>query len=273
MLCPSNPVQISETYNDLLTLAPADFDPCVDQLGSPESTGIDHTLIVNPCRRITGDYTGGTPLAPLSEPRRFLVEDEVYQEFYNTNYTASWFLVRSEVFLDGSGNLKNPGAGCEVSLKARGSTRGPLTQARLDTGAITSSLVPLMGCGTATNVLDQRVGPHEAGTMVAMSFTKGPVLDPTMQPPGFAPGTSKTGSTGWWATWNNETIQDYRGFAPVHRRTCNVLFADGSIRSLTDKNEDGLVNNGFSAAAGFASDEVEVTKEELYSRWSLRARW
>jgi prepilin-type processing-associated H-X9-DG protein len=94
-----------------------------------------------------------------------------------------------------------------------------------------------------------------------------------MQPPSFAAGAPKTGPTGWWAGWNNTTIQDYRGFAAVHRGACNVLFADGSARSILDKNEDGLVNNGFSATPtnGFASDEVEVTEEELFSGWSLRA--
>ena len=121
MLCPSNPGQISEAYDDLLGLSPAGFDPCVDHVGSPPSTAPDGTSIVNPCRLIVE-----TPLAPLSEQRRQLVEGRIYREFYNTNYTASWFLVRSGALLDASGNLKSGGAGCEVSLKARGSTFGPL---------------------------------------------------------------------------------------------------------------------------------------------------
>ena len=54
-----------------------------------------------------------------------------------------------------------------------------------------------------------------------------------------------------------------------------MLFGDGSVRAIQDNNEDGLVNNGFSATPtnGFASDEVEVTGEELFSRWSLGATW
>ena len=34
MLCPSNPAQISQTYNDLLSMD-AGVDACVDRLGSP----------------------------------------------------------------------------------------------------------------------------------------------------------------------------------------------------------------------------------------------
>jgi prepilin-type N-terminal cleavage/methylation domain-containing protein/prepilin-type processing-associated H-X9-DG protein len=270
MLCPSNPGQISEAYNDLLGLDLADLDPCVDHVGSPPSTAPDGTPIVNPCRLVVE-----TPLAPLSEPRRQLVEEKIYQKFYNTNYTASWFLVRSGALLDASGNLRSDGGGCETSLKARASTFGPLTQARLDSSSIPSSLVPLLGCGLATDILSQTIGPDEAGTSVVKSFTNGPVLDLTMQPPSFPVGTSKTGPAGWWAGWNNTTMQDYRGFAPVHRGAGNVLFADGSVGALLDDNEDGLLNNGFSATptTGFASDEVEVSEEALFSRWSLRATW
>lgn len=269
MLCPSNLAQVSEAYDDLLEADPADFDPCVDHLGSPPSTALDGSPITNPCRLIAE-----APLAALSETRRELVEERIYEEFYNTNYTASWFLVRSGVLLDGSGNLTSPGAGCETSLKARGSTFGPLTQARVDSSPVPSSLVPLLGCGQTAGALSQTIGPHEAGAPVVKSFTNGPVLDPSMEPPSLAAGTSETGPAGWWATWNNTTLQDYRGFAPVHQGACNLLFADGSARAFVDKNDDGLLNNGFSAAAttGFASDEVELTEEEVFSKWSLRAR-
>ena len=41
------------------------------------------------------------------------------------------------------------------------------------------------------------------------------------------------------------TLQDYRAFSPVHKGTCNILYADGSVRTLDDLNEDGFLNNGF----------------------------
>jgi prepilin-type processing-associated H-X9-DG protein/prepilin-type N-terminal cleavage/methylation domain-containing protein len=273
MLCPSNPCKLSQTYNDLLNLPDTAFSPCVDHAGSSPVTAPDGSTITNPCREIVD-----TPLAPGDEPRRLLVEARIYGKSYNTNYTASWFLVRSGVVLDEDGNLmskEDAGAGCEVSLASRASTFGPLEVSRVDSGTASASAVPLLGDGAPGAILSRPIGPVVSGTPMAKSFTKGPVLDVTMEPPSFAAGTPRTGADGWWGTWNNSTLQDYRGFAPVHQGTCNVLFADGSVRALIEGNGrgDGLLNNGFSAGptTGFTSDRIEVTEEEIFSRWSLRA--
>ncbi len=92
-----------------------------------------------------------------------------------------------------------------------------------------------------------------------------------MQAPTFASGTPREGPKGWWAIWNRKVLQDYRQFAPVHRDTCNVLFADGGVRALTDSNGDGLLNNGFPASPqnGFSNDEAEVKSKECLSLYSL----
>ena len=52
MLCPTNPAQISATYNDLLNVDTSTFDSCVNRLGSMPRTAPDGTQIVNPCRQI-----------------------------------------------------------------------------------------------------------------------------------------------------------------------------------------------------------------------------
>lgn len=270
MLCPASPCQLSETYDDLLNLPGASFAPCVDHLGSAAVTAPDGSTVMNPCREIID-----LALAPGSEPRRVLVENRVYMKSYNTNYTASWFLVRSGAVLDGEGNLKSEPPGCNVSLGSLASTIGPLRQARVDTGGVSSSVVPLLGCGAPARILTHQIGPIVSGTALAKSFTKGPVLDLTMEAPTFAGGVPKEGPGGWWAVWNNTTLQDYRGFAPVHQGGANVLFADGSVRTLWEgkgPSKDGFLNNGFSAAAstGFATDEIELTEQEIFSGWSLR---
>jgi prepilin-type processing-associated H-X9-DG protein len=275
MLCPSNPARIAQTFNDLLAMV-WNLDTCtVDRRGSPVQIAFDGSRRVNPCRFLAeGDVAGGVP-APTGEDRRKYVEAEIFQAQYNTNYTASWFLVRGGVVLDANGNLTHRVASCVPSPLAVGSTAGPLSTAVLDSSVSPSSMVPLLGCGAAVDTLQQPIGSVEAGTPAVQPFTRGPVKTTTMNAPGI-PGDLfpvPTPRTVWGPVWT-ATLQDYRGFAPVHKNTCNLLFADGSVRAIADLNKDGQLNNGFPAdpANGFADDTVELTPEEAVSRWSLRIR-
>lgn len=268
MLCPSNVVQMTQAYNQLLSLDTSSFDSCLTRLGSEPKRAPDGTKIVNVCRAI---HTQS--LQPSSEQRRQLIEERVFEKGYNTNYTASWFLVRSGVLLDNSGNPREASRGCGTGIRSRNSTRGPLTLKQIDRARAPASIIPLLGDGAAMDSLTHPIGSRDAGEMVAASFTGGPVLRATMEAPSFASGTPRDGPKGWWAIWNREVLQDYRQFAPVHRHTCNILFADGGVRSLTDSNEDGLLNNGFPARpqSGFADDEQEVAFKDCFSLYSLEA--
>jgi prepilin-type processing-associated H-X9-DG protein len=121
--------------------------------------------------------------------------------------------------------------------------------------------------------LTHKIGSNEIGAPLVKSFTDGPVISPTMATPSFTAGTPREGpvGTGWWATWA-ATLQDYRGFAPVHRGTANILFADGSVRNFKDENKDGLLNNGFTATAAnfFVDDTIELPEEDVFSNWTLK---
>jgi prepilin-type processing-associated H-X9-DG protein len=216
------------------------------------------------------------------------VQTLIYAKGYNTNYTASWYLVRSGPNLDTSGNLAispNAPSGCKTfilpAIKDRNCSLGPLNQARLDRSA-PGSQVPLLGCGNPSGAqLGVLMGRVQPTAPTAKSFTDGPVQNSNMQPPGsFPSGTPYNGATGWWAVWAKQTLQDYRGFGAVHGggvRSCNILFADGSVRNYLDINGDGLLNNGFDpalcttgATPMFKDNQVELPAIEVYSGYALQ---
>lgn len=272
MTCSSNVGRAADVYNELLNLdtSSATFTSagqCVNVLGPPASTAPDGSLVKNPCR-----YIYETPLPP-GPARRDYVEREIYNQFYNTNYTASWFLVRSQPVLDASGNLRPASPACTplVGLDSRNSTSGPLRRPQVDTSITPSSIIPVLADGGQSgNMLSDQVGDLVAGTPLVLAMSRGPVLITDMSgPPSFAAGTPKSV---WWQVWTLNVLQDYRQFGTVHRESCNILFIDGSVRSVKNLNKDDYLNNGFGAVGGFADNVKEITEDEVYSLYSLDAK-
>ena len=115
MLCPSNMARGADTYVDLLSVDASSFASvtCVPVLGSAPSKDPDGTDVVNASRWIASGKSFDSK-GP-SEGRRLFVEKKIYEKLFNTNYTASWFLVRGEVSLTPYGNLREEIAGCGIS--------------------------------------------------------------------------------------------------------------------------------------------------------------
>jgi len=291
MLCPSNPAQISETYVDLVTAADQTLttacsplrnrgqlckDPqqgdcrCVDILGGRQEV-LQETTIVNPTRDIYCRL-----LKPNSPDRIDVIEQKVLEEGYNTNYAASWLLVRSELRLDQTGELSATGT-CMKSIVSRASTRGPLSRIYVERSRTPSSFVPLLGdAAIATGrPLPASIGEFSQGEPTARSMTSGPAARDTLEPFSCPGGCSPEEATaGWYGKAEDgiyNTLQDYRAFAPLHAGECNILFADGSVRSFADLNGDGVLNNGFLASASdqIQSDQIELSRQDIFSGASL----
>lgn len=274
MLCPSNTSRVSETYNDLISADASGFGGavCVPVLGTAPQTLPDGTIQLNACRNIASAF----PTA--SESRRQLVEQRIFKQHYNTNYTASWFLVRGGVVLDQGGNLV-PSGGCGASALYRSGTLGPMRLSQADS-SVSASFIPLLGDGGNVNMapLSQSIGDANAGELTVRSFTPGPVRTFTgtggnaFATPFFSGGLAREGAGGWWQIWNREVRQDYRDFAFVHRHSCNLLFADGSVRGYRDLNKDGFLNTGFPAGGGFQDAVNEIPGNDVFGLYSLTAK-
>ena len=262
IICPTSDNKLSRVYHELLTMDGAS-NTCADSIGGPDRVMPDGTVLSNPCRQLS---------SPSAEKSKIITE-LIYDKKLNTNYVATWFLVRGEVNLDYAGNLVNKNAGCAKGTREKSCTQGPLLQARIGGKNIASNIVPLMACAgqpeAGENILTQQIGPYPSGTFLADSYTTGPRDKTTLTTP--APSGSGSGMARWWNAWN-ASLQDYRSFGTVHGgASCNILFLDGSVHPFLDTNQDGLLNNGFAGgtAMGYADDTVELEPARVFSQWSL----
>lgn len=282
LLCPSNECISSEKLNDLL--------------GGDTSNG----ALTPPDRVGQGSAGDLALLDAYSLERTEYVKTKLLDTGHNTNYAASWFLVRSVPGVsDGVtvGNLKN-------FLN----TSGPLSQRQVDGAIVPSSGVPLLadadkgdsaeatlGQGRATSMYPDWAGIDETYTVgipLAEAFNDGPsYYDSSSGKVSIVP-TGTTRDTlipadlpikGELVDASNEetysgavgkslVLQDTRDWYALHSYRVNVVFADGSVRQLIDVNRDGYVNPGFPVpagsdpeVAGYADGRCEINPWECFT--------
>ena len=198
-------------------------------------------------------------------------------------------------------SLKNWWTGGTAS---RQSTEGPLTLRALDVGNIPASAIPMIGCankgddgggssdGFLTQTVSERLG-LVAGSVVCESFNDGPSTISGERVLTVVKALTAAGTTKSMLDSNNAAdgsvslafptlgelgstdliLQDTRDWFAYHSKSLNLVFADGSVRSVEDVNGDGFVNPGFRAetiasasfeTTGFLDGECEVNPWEMY---------
>ena len=264
MLCPASDLLGTEKLNDFIGVINTS-----NQDGVPLSR-----LQAGRC----ADWNNTT--SPPGSADRIERVRQLLEDGYGTNYAASWYLVRSGPKTDASGNTV-------AKLKGIQGCLGPLTVRTLDRSGLSASVVPLLGCA-APGDISEAVLSHdipgfiEAGARLGESFNDGPamwdgnrialmpvgtnVLDaiPSRLPDGQSPGSP--GSDG--NLWLQDTRDWYCWHGTGTSRHCNLLMADGSVKTVADKNGDGFLNPGFavdgSDGHGYMDGTVELTPRKVY---------
>jgi prepilin-type N-terminal cleavage/methylation domain-containing protein/prepilin-type processing-associated H-X9-DG protein len=285
-LDPSNPLKGSEKLNDLLG---ADTSDAKDN--APQAR-----LEAGICGK-GGDVSAGGGWAGLSggseaffagtpsgsAERAELVARYFIQQGYNTNYAASWHLVRGMVKTETQSNQLFTNSTFD-QFKGIGGTTGPLTASVMDRSRVSSSNVGFIGCASPGDIdeaiLAQTLGYDQngiwaqgtndsreyiaAGSLLTEAFNDGPAywdqdstslnlidggvslenqLTCERNEPTTAACPAPTGSSATGA--NGVYLQDTRDWFAVHQGACNILMGDGSVKIFYDQNADFFLNPGF----------------------------
>ena len=263
------------------------------------------------------DFVGGSSAPPGRRgiPLRGSAAS-VAEAGFNTNYATSWHLVRSAPIFENSSSGPRTKATDDDGLKNwylddsnSPVVKGPLTLRDVDTGDVPANIIPMIGCGSKgdvgadgngdgilPNTISERIG-LVAGIDLAESFNDGPSLVGSVGASG-APGPVRLIPAGTLKEsmdvdefpqvgelgQSGLILQDTRDWFAWHSKTVNIVFIDGSVRTLEDQNGDGYINPGFLVptptseseienqrfTVGYLSPEVETNPFEIFSGTSLR---
>ncbi len=287
MMCPSNDVRGLEKLNDLIGL-----DGSVETGAIPAS--LAGRLLEGSCATFTTG-SGGTAV-------RIAQVVSILDAGYGTNYATSWYSSRGGLKLS---YAAGPPATYLLTASPKGlaGAKGPLTRRDVERSGIPSSNVPLLGDAGAGDAKEAILnadlkGYLNAGDRLGETMNDGPAywdttsnnlvliekhaaprdpvafftgdILPSPNDPALATNATHGGTDG--KLW----LQDTRDWFAVHRGTggrnqTNILMADGSVKTILDKNGDGYLNPGFPATGGtgagdgYTDGTVELAPFEVFS--------
>lgn len=271
LLCPSSPCVGNEELNTLLA-------------GATITTSTPNNR-----RSGSSQYIAATWGSNSDPARTEWVREKLILKGLNTNYAASWHLVRTAP--------KSVSGTTGGSLLELAYTNGPLTSRMLQGAQVPSSAVPFLGCadkaGNASNRLVATLQPPKqlkllTGELLADNVVNGPAV---MSAQGGIASVPAGTSVAWLQpakfptdgelvtqseTYTGDAsiplvLQDFRAWRAWHGGTLNLLFADGSCRKIYDTNDDGYINPGFPipfdpdpSVYGYLDNRCELKPGEVF---------
>jgi prepilin-type N-terminal cleavage/methylation domain-containing protein/prepilin-type processing-associated H-X9-DG protein len=249
MICPSNEFIGNEKLADLL--------------GKDTSNTASANL---PTFQSDGTMKSEISATTINTSARTAVVASWVNKGFNANYAGSWFMSRGQLLTvqSGTGSTASTavvGAKCKDRAKNSGvdaTTTGPLTQNQMANSDVPASNIPLLADSapgdakeailSSTNMVGlaslDRAGKIVVGARLCETACDGPVKKDAgrlkLLHNGFEDGgapSAYSAANGWF--------QDTRDWYAIHRNTANVLMADGSVKTMEDKNGDRFFNPGF----------------------------
>ncbi len=297
MLCPSNNLRGSEKVNDMAQSSPGS--------SSTNEVATDSTVLERaktfPRSKYFKYYTftakGGLLTVYAGDPtdspwasQAEMVQVAIREGGINTNYAQSWFAAR--------GNCKIGVGGPAPGQKTLQGGFAGLASRLVEKATVPSSAIAILGDGAPGDISEAVAGATyaedlPAGARLVESFVDGPsyistagnirtsdgsglsiviiAASATHMP---LKGTDMTQATPGSLGLH---LQDTRDFGTVHgsgtQRSMNILFADGSVKTIYDVNGDGYINPGYDAAFdaddaatdGFTGNECEVDPASMWN--------
>jgi prepilin-type N-terminal cleavage/methylation domain-containing protein/prepilin-type processing-associated H-X9-DG protein len=290
MLCPSNSSRASEKVNDMAASSPG--------TSSTPELATDSTVIQRQkffarskyFKYYTFQAKGGTPViytgagtSPWAS-QLAMVQEAIAQGGINTNYAQSWFAAR--------GTQKASAWGIAGQKTLAGGYDGLATRL-VEKARVPSQAIPILGDASPGD-LNEAVANGSftadapAGHRLCESFVDGPSF---ISGSGNIRTSDVSGDTMLVVSNSAENLplkgetvpaagmhlQDIRDFGTVHgsgtAKSVNILFADGSVKTIYDLNGDGYINPGFNGGFtpanattdGYTSDECEVDPAEMWN--------